>query len=1033
MKRRPLPRPFHAVVWKTSLLYLAVAGLWILFSDSFLLWLRLDPQLFATISAVKGLAFVAITAGLLFLVLQQQMGKVGEAYRELARTETRSRHLVESLPHGVLELDANGIILSCNPAVEVILGEKFASLQGMPLLDLAMDRDSRQAMEGLFRDPSLAQGGGSLLFRYRRPEGGLTHVQLDWTRSLEVFGREPGVLAVLTDVSERHLAQAASNRLAAIVEATTDLVCISDPAGRILQMNGAGRAMLGLVNADLSRVSIQQLMPHWAYDKMIKEGVSQAAVHGTWSGETAVLRQDGAEVPVSQVIISHKDGRGTVTYYSTVMRDITERQQADEALRSSREQYRCLVENTNEGLAVAQRGTVQYVNPKLIELLGFQPAEYIDRPWMEFVHPEDREAVLDWYRRRSNGEDVASPYSFRFLTWDGGSRWVEATAVTIIWEGASATLSFFTDVTDQVEAQFRLNYLAEYDEMTGLPNRRLFLGRLARSIAYARRKREMLAVMYLDLNRFRIFNESHGHEVGDQIIQTVGEVLAGAVRKEDTVARVASDEFALLVQDLRDEEHLRWRIRQVLDAVAAPVYLEDNEFYISASAGISVFPADGDEPAVLLRNAANALDVARHGGAGSYHFYSESLNRNALDRLRLETDLRHALRRAEFELHYQPQADMRDGTIVGAEALLRWRRGDGGLIQPADFIPVLEETNLILEVGEWVLETACRQQRQWQEELGRELRVSVNLSARQLADPRLPDVVERILRSTGVRAEAIELEITESSLVREPEQAAGLLHRLKDLGLSIGVDDFGTGYSSLSYFRRFPVDTLKIDKSFVSELVHDVDTNEISRAIIAMGHSLRTRVVAEGVETVGQLAVLRRHECDWMQGYLLSPPLPAAEFSALLEGGIGLPAAEGEGGPPYLLVLAAGQVRESMLEEAATKAGLGLKQVEDPLQAYEFLAANPVALLVIQPWEGGPDVNAALGVVDELYPEAFCAVIASVAEHKRLGSPHGERYRRYRGITLPMDQATLNRLTGDAMRQYAETAEPPAPARPAQR
>ncbi|MCC5811063.1 MAG: EAL domain-containing protein [Ectothiorhodospiraceae bacterium] len=1018
MDRKRLPKSFSGIVWKTTLLYLVVAGLWILFSDTFLLWLDLDAQLFAAVSALKGLAFVGVTAALLYLVLLKQMRKVGDAYGELARTEIRSRHLVESLPHGVLELDAHGVIQYCNAATAGMLGEHASRLAGMPVVELASDEGSREALEAALLSGKGGGTAGSCLFRPRRPDGTLVHVQLDWTRDLD--SSTPGYLAVLTDISDMQLAQASSKRLAAIVEATSDLVCVSDPAGRILEMNGAGRALLGLHNADLSRVSIQQLMPVWAYSRMMKEGVPRAAVEGTWSGETAVLRPDGVDVPVSQVIISHKDQRGTVRYYSTIMRDITERQRADDALRTSREQYRCLVENANEGLAVAQGGKVCYVNPKLIGLLGFRQSDYIDRPWLDFVHPEDREAVLDWYRRQARGEDVASPYSFRFLTWKGGSRWVEATAVPIIWEGESATLSFFMDVTDQVEAQFRLNYLAEYDEMTGLPNRRLFLGRLAQAMAYAGRKREMLAVMYLDLNRFRIFNESHGHEMGDRLIQTIAEALARVIGSQDTVARVASDEFALLIQELEDDEQLRRKIRQVLEAVSAPVHIGDHEFFISASAGISVFPADGSDPGLLLRNAANALDGARRSGAGTFQFYSESLNRSALDRLRLETDLRHALSREEFQLYYQPQADVLSGRIVGAEALLRWQRGDRGLVQPADFIPVLEETNLILDVGEWVLETACRQQRRWLEELGQDLRVSVNISARQLSDPGFPEKVGRILAGSGVSPEAIELEITESSLVQDPEKAVDILHRLKELGITIGIDDFGTGYSSLSYFRRFPVDTLKIDKSFVAELVHDVDTSEISRAIIAMGHSLRTHVVAEGVETVGQLAVLRRHECDWMQGYLLSPPVPAAEFHALLEQGVALPAPEGPEAPRYLLLLARPGGTEPQLADAAAAAGLSVRQVADPQQAYEFLAAHRVALLAVRPWNDGPVVADVLNIVRELYPWAFCSVLAPAVELQQLADVQGTKCRHYRGMAVPLDDAAAAALVDEALQRFVE-------------
>ncbi len=885
MQRR---QQFFRVARRTALVYWFVASLWILFSDTALLLLGMDAVTLATVSQFKGLGFVLVTALLLYIALSRQLQRLSQAHDALEVAEHRYRSLVQELPYGVMEFDAEGRVQFANPAAEHMLGEAAGDLQGWRLVELINGGWDDGGAPGR---TAFAEGADPTVTGWEadfaRRDGRRVRVHLDWIPHRSPDGAN-GYLGVLTDVTAMRQSEEVRQRLAAVVEVTPDLVLMSDAAGRLLDANQAARSRLGLGGDVLAGRRMASLMPAWGWQRLERDGFPAASAEGAWMGETAYLDADGREFPVSQVVIAHRDKDGIIRRFATIVRDISEQKRASEALRNSREQYRTLVENANEGLVVAQRGRVVYANPRMLHLQGYSPDDYLTRPWLDFIHPDDRDAVLDWYRRQSRGDVVAIPYSFRLERKDGGTCWVEASTASILWEGEPATLTFLTDVTEQIEARHRLDYLAEYDALTGLPNRRLFLARLARQVSTARRTGDSLAVIYVDLNRMRLVNDSHGHEAGDRLIREIAERLARIPDDPELVARISGDEFALGVTGVAaGKEALGESVGQILEAVSRPVDIGDSEFFVSASAGISTFPSDGGEAVELLRNAAGALELARRMGPGSYQFYSDRSDRRAADRLRLDAGLRRALERGEFELLYQPKADARSGRVVGAEALLRWNR-DGETVLPGVFVPILEETNLIREVGAWVLEQACRQQRHWAETLDEGFRIAVNLSARQLADPRLIDRVADLVRRTGVDASGIELEITESSLVRDPDSAAATLQQLKDLGFTIAIDDFGTGYSSLAYFRRFPVDSLKIDRSFVNGIEVDDSSAEIARAICAMGHSLGTLVVGEGVETREQLEALRAYQCDQVQGFLLAPGLSVAAFEQRMRDGMRL-------------------------------------------------------------------------------------------------------------------------------------------------
>jgi diguanylate cyclase (GGDEF)-like protein len=437
-------------------------------------------------------------------------------------------------------------------------------------------------------------------------------------------------------------------------------------------------------------------------------------------------------------------------------------------------------------------------------------------------------------------------------------------------------------VTRRTEERDRL---AHYDPLTGLPNRPLFQERLAQALSRAARDGQPLAVMLLGLDQLKSINETLGYITGDEVLRGVAERLSGRLRESDTVARWGGNEFVLLLAEVRSAEGAVTVARKVRESLKPPFDAGGSELYVTASIGISMYPHDGRDGGTLLKNAGAALHRTKQRGGDGYQFYSAEMNRKALDRLLLEGDLRRALERNEFVLHYQPVAATDTGLIVSLEALVRWQHPERGLVPPTDFIPLAEETGLILAVGEWVLRTACAQVRAWQDEGLPPLPVAVNLSGRQFRQRDLPVLISRVLRETGLAPEYLKLELTESCVMEDPEFAAAALGLLKAGGVGVSIDDFGTGYSSLSHLKRFPIDSLKIDRSFVRDATGDEDDAAIVAAVILLARTLRLGVIAEGVETEEQLELLRTLGCGQAQGYLFIRPLPAAELKRLLPRG----------------------------------------------------------------------------------------------------------------------------------------------------
>jgi diguanylate cyclase (GGDEF)-like protein/PAS domain S-box-containing protein len=445
------------------------------------------------------------------------------------------------------------------------------------------------------------------------------------------------------------------------------------------------------------------------------------------------------------------------------------------------------------------------------------------------------------------------------------------------------------EITDQKIAEERIQYLATHDGLTGLPNRVLFSHLLHNAIATAQRYQRNFAVLFIDLDRFKFINDTLGHEAGDALLKEIAVRFKHALRASDVIARLGGDEFVVLVQEMGDRRQAETVARKLLDAAMQPLVLLGQECRVTASIGIALYAADGDDEQTLMKNADIAMYFAKEEGKNNFQFYSNQIKTQSLERLTLEANLRHALERQEFALHYQAKLDLQKGTITGVEALLRWHNAALGSVSPVQFIPVAEETGLIVPIGKWVLHTACAQNVAWQRQGLPAICMAVNLSVRQFADPHLLDDIAAVLRETGMEPQLLELEITEGMVVHHPEQTVKLLAAIKQMGVRLAIDDFGTGYSSLGQLKNFPIDTLKVDRSFIRDLATNAGDKAITEAIIAMGKTLSLTVVAEGVETVEQATFLREHACDEMQGYYFSKPIAADEFAVFLRAHVIVP------------------------------------------------------------------------------------------------------------------------------------------------
>ncbi|HEX6549510.1 MAG TPA: EAL domain-containing protein [Gammaproteobacteria bacterium] len=556
------------------------------------------------------------------------------------------------------------------------------------------------------------------------------------------------------------------------------------------------------------------------------------------------------------------------------------------ALRENEALLSSMTNNISDGIyrGSLDRGLV-YVNPALAKMFGFESPEAmkaVPGP-IHYVRPERREQLRRLLERHGayRNEEV------EFRRQDGSVFYAINSAVAI--RGPDQNILYFdgviSDISERKRAEQQVYRLAHYDTLTGLANRTLLRDRLEQALTDAKRRGERIAVMFLDLDHFKKVNDSLGHETGDRLLKAVSERLIECLRSNDSVSRQGGDEFILIVRQISDAESAARTAEKILQRVSGLYRVGPHELHITTSIGISLFPDDGNDYEILIRNADIAMYQAKEQGRSNYQFFTRQMTARAHERLSIENELRRALERGEFALHYQPQVSLQHGRIVGVEALLRWNSREHGMIPPATFIPIAEQSGLIVPIGEWVLREACAQIKAWQESGLGSIPVAVNLSAVQFHRRDIDRTISETLEDAGIDPALLELELTESTLMQETREIIELMKRLNDAGVRLAIDDFGTGYSSLSYLKRFRIDRLKIDQSFVRDIITDPDDAAITNAVIRLGHGLKVEVMAEGVETVEQMQFLRERGCDSMQGYYFSKPLPADAVARLFREG----------------------------------------------------------------------------------------------------------------------------------------------------
>ncbi len=568
-----------------------------------------------------------------------------------------------------------------------------------------------------------------------------------------------------------------------------------------------------------------------------------------------------------------------------------ENERSKRTLHDKDERFRSLVSNIpgavyRYSLSAPKEWKVDYISDVIKDICGCPAGEFIENSiatYFEKILPQDLPLLQDAFEKAVR-EGAMFSVDYRVRHVNGDLRWVHDHG-RAVRDGDSQIVhvdGVISDITERTKERERFNQLVYFDALTNLPNRDLFVDRLDQAIQQARRKKETGAVLALDLDHFKRINDTLGHPIGDQLIKAVSARLLKLLFDSDTVTRIGGGAFIILLPRVAKTEDAENVANKLLTAFKMPFLINEHELFTSCSIGIAIFPNDGETSDILIKNADAAMHISKERGKDRLQLFSSSIANNSFERLVLENSLRRALERNEFQLYYQPQLDIRTGKTIGAEALIRWKHPDLGFIPPLEFIPIAEETGLIHPIGEWVLKTACEQKKIWDQKGFNSFRVAVNLSARQFHYANLVDMVGDTIRKSGIDARGLDLELTESTIMDRLEETTQTLRRLKNMGVHISIDDFGTGYSSLMYLKTFPIDTIKIDKSFVNDVTTDLDDQAITQAIISMAHSLKMDVVAEGVETQEQFEILRSQGCDILQGYLFSKPVPFEDVSLIL-------------------------------------------------------------------------------------------------------------------------------------------------------
>jgi diguanylate cyclase (GGDEF)-like protein/PAS domain S-box-containing protein len=679
--------------------------------------------------------------------------------------------------------------------------------------------------------------------------------------------------------------RASEEKYRGILETIQDAYYEVDLTGTMVMCNSAFCRMVGYAREDVLGRNNRSLQPpeihartFEVFNKVYRTGVPAEGFD--WQ----MLRKDGSTVTGEGSVQLVRNSKGEPVGFCGILRDVTERRRVEQALRESEARFRSLTNLTSDWYW-EQDADIRFTRMESRDANSDAVRDFFLRrtPWETGLRVElarGWDAFRDMMTARRPFRDIV----FHRTLEDSSPYYVSVSGEPIF--DAYGTFTGYRgvarEITDSKLAEERIQYLATHDGLTGLPNRMMFSEMLTTAICAAQRYSRHFAVLFIDLDRFKYINDTLGHHVGDTLLKEMATRFKDALRASDIIARLGGDEFVALIHQTPEADAVATTAGKLLEAAARPFMLAGRECRVSASVGIAMYPRDGEDEQTLMKYADIAMYFAKEEGKNNYQFYSHEITTQSLERLTLETNLRCALEREEFTLHYQAKRDLASGAITGVEALLRWNNDELGHVPPSHFIPLAEEIGVIVPLGKWVLQTACAQNMAWQRAGLPPVCMAVNLSVRQFADEHLIEDIAAILRDTGMPAELLELEITEGMMVHNPEHAQNLLQEIKRMGIRLAIDDFGAGYSALGQLKHFPIDTLKVDRSFISDIVDNPGDKAITEAIITMGKTLKLTVVAEGVETMEQENFLKDQACDQMQGFLFSKPMAADDFAAML-------------------------------------------------------------------------------------------------------------------------------------------------------
>jgi diguanylate cyclase (GGDEF)-like protein/PAS domain S-box-containing protein len=789
----------------------------------------------------------------------------------------RLASIVECSDDAIIGKTKEGVITSWNRAAEKMYGYTGTEAIGQDLCFL-VPSERQGEVQAIMERIRTGQPVECLETQRVTKAGCVLDVSVSVSPIKDGSGGIIGASTIARDITLRKRSEKQLKLQSAALEAAAHAIVITDHEGKIVWLNQAFTTLTGYSKQEVLGKNPRLLSSGEQSETYYANLWSTISLGKVWQGELVNKRKDGTtyteEMTITPVI--QDVGDATHTHFVAIKQDVTERKRLEEMLQNNENKYRVLFEDSADANWLMDEKGFLDCNSAALQMFGYSAGT-------EMMHPADISPLnqpdgtpsrvaadqkmasafrngrerFEWMHQRKNGNTFPAE--------------VCLTALTL--SGRPTLLATVRDITDRKAAEGRVQYLAYYDALTGLPNRTLLQDRLAKALAGARRRKDKVALLFLDIDRFKDINDSLGHSVGDLFLKQVAERLKTWGRERDTVARLGGDEFLIMVTEVKDATDAAVAAERLMDAMTAEFVIQGHPFSINCSLGISVFPEHGADSETLIKNADAAMYSAKENGRNNFQFFTEEMNARVVERLTLENSLRLALEKEQLFMVYQPQMDIATGRITGMEALLRWQHPDLGLVPPDKFIRIAENSGLIVPIGEWVLRTACRQARNWQDEGLPAVSVAVNVSAVQFRQDGFCKLIRKVLSETGLAAQYLELELTESLLLANAEVMLSVVQELKAMGLTVAIDDFGTGYSSFSYLRQFRVNKFKIDRSFIRDVAVNPDDAAITAAIIGMAKSLRLKVIAEGVENEAQMSFLRKHQCDEIQGYYFSKPL----------------------------------------------------------------------------------------------------------------------------------------------------------------